>query len=341
MDTVFADLDMFELHDYLTSRHRQPEPLSRAAWTRLDVAARRAHNDERLRYIQSDFIIQTVQLQQFVQHVAKVQRQNRPRSTGRRMVLIDGPSGSGKTTMLIAAGIAQARATAAEAPQVVGVEVPAPCTSKSLLQEFLIRVCVEPPKRATTSELMRSVVSTYNRLGITRVLVDEVQHLAYRHQSAVDAANTLKSLANKLTATVVYAGVNIRDSHLMTGMHGAQLARRSERIPTAESTLGSEDGQIIWNSIIRAFENHMGLLDHEVGLLMAEAGYLFNRTGGSVGTLRNLIVDSAVRVIEAQNDALRVEGASARVLERIGVAELDAEHVDMAAERFAEIRGAA
>ncbi|MFJ4221862.1 TniB family NTP-binding protein [Curtobacterium luteum] len=331
MRNVLANLDVFELHDFLRSMPGPPNQPRRADWKRLTVDERLRRNDQRLEYLNSDWLLATPRLEAILARVSTVQNRNTFRAAERFAVLIDGPSGSGKTTGLLAAGALEANTLPdGAAPTVVGVEVPAPCTAKNLLQEYLNRIRVTPPKRVTTSELMRCVVENYNRLGIRLVLVDEIQHLAYRHQQAVDAANTLKSLTNKLTATTVYAGVEIATSHLMNGAHGQQLARRSEREVTSPTTLAGGTGE--WRQMIRVFEQHLTLLDHTPGTLDTHHRYLFDRTGGSIGTLRNLLVDAASRRIRAHSRALREGGAATRVTETLGLAELDAEKVNMAAE---------
>jgi len=337
MEGIFSQLNMFELHEFLFDLPQQPRLLRRGMFERLDLADRLRYNDARLRYIESDFIVATPELNGAISTVNTVQKRNTHRSYGRYAVLIDGPSGAGKTTTLVAAGAHMAQQVErTDKPLVIGVEVPPRTSAKALLEEFCSRMVIEPPRRATIGQLMQLVTGNLNALGIRRVLVDEVQHLAYLNQGSIEATNTLKSLTNKVQATFVYAGVDVKSSALMAGPHGKQLARRTVREPLSTMTLATEDEQAEWHGIIRAFEEHMGLLDHTPGALGKESDYLFGRTSGSIGTLRNMLVDSAIGAIEQHSKALRI-GAEG-MTERIRRNDLDQARTDLGVDLFHERR---
>jgi len=185
---------------------------------------------------------------------------------------------------------------------------------------------------------MQLVVGNFDDLGIEVVIIDELQHLAFKAQSVIEAVNTLKSLRNAIAATFVYAGVDIAVSTLMAGSHGQQLARRTVRQALLPMDIGTPVGAGQWRGIIRAFETEMGLIDHPPGALMAESRTLFDHTGGSIGALRHLLVDAALDVIETQADAART-GNPPSVRERIDIANLLTANVDMGAAMFAAAHG--
>ncbi|QVG65539.1 ATP-binding protein [Curtobacterium flaccumfaciens pv. flaccumfaciens] len=323
--------DIFELHDALMSLPARPTTIDREEWAKRSNADRLNYNEKRLNYIGADFILMTPQLVRAMETVALIQRRNRWRRYGRQTIVLSGPSGSGKSTALTMVAAIEAARAEQERPDrpvsVLGVEAPPTATPKALLESILEQIRIQPPRRATISELVRLVVDNLNRLDITLVLVDEIGHLASRRQTSVDAARTLKSLTNQVRATFVYAGVNVDKSVLMNGADGEQLARRSIFEPFAPMSTGSDDGKREWRSVIRAFERDLQLLDHSVSTLPALADQLFDRTGGSIGTLRNILTDCAIDLIEAHSAALR-SGRAGDFEERIDWDRLRAARID-------------
>lgn len=323
--------DVFELHEALLRLPTRPTLIDRADWERWDPRRRLAHNDERLAYIGADFILRTPQLARALRTVHDIRRRNRHRRYGRQTVVISGPGGSGKSTALTVMAAEEAARADQERPDrpasVLGVEVPPTATSKALLEAILEQIRIVPPRRATLTELMRMVTQNLNDLQITLVLVDEIGHLASRRQTAVDAARTLKALTNQVTATFVYAGVGIERSTLMDGADGDQLARRSVFELFTPMSTATADGKREWRSVIRAFERDLQLLDHPETTLRQHADQLFDRTGGNIGTLRNILTDCAMDLIEAHTRALRA-GNDTPFEERITWDQLAAARID-------------
>lgn len=335
MNEILSRADAFELHEILFQLPKRPPRITRSEVKGLGAEAAERHHAARCRYITSDFIVATPALQDSLTAVERIQRRDRHRSFGRSAVLLDGPGGAGKTTTCLAIAAAEARRAGRDGPpRVVYVEVPSRATPKSLLEAFLTKIRIDPPKRATIGQLMQLVVGNFHDLGIELVIIDELQHLAFKTQTVVEAVNTLKSLRNAIASTFVYAGVNIAVSALMAGSHGQQLARRTVRQTILPMDIGTPDGAGQWRGIIRAFEVEMGLMDHTIGSLMAESRALFDRTGGSIGALRHLLVDAALDAIDANADAIR-RGDASGAPERIDIADLLVAKVDMGAELLA------
>ena len=57
------------------------------------------------------------------------------------------------------------------------------------------------------------------------MLIDEVHRLNPRTSTGAEAADWLKDLTERVPATFVYAGIDVTDSAVFTGVRGAQLAR--------------------------------------------------------------------------------------------------------------------
>lgn len=325
--------DAYELMDYLSAPISRPAAIPLAAGAPTEDLL--AHDGKRLAYIGSDFIVGTPSLIDVQRSIARVRRRNRGRTWGRSMVLLSGATGTGKTTTLVAAArrcIAETRRLAPDHPlPVLFVDAPAGATPKSVVMAFLHSLRLNIPQTTSLAEMTSLFVAHANELGIKLVVVDELHNLADTRRTTVDAANMLKLLTNQCTATFIYSGIDIDGGPLMSGPQGNQLAGRSTAHQLTPVLLASESGPAEWLGLIRAFESELCLSDHPPGTLGPLADYLHRRTGGSIGSLRQLMVDAAMDIIEAHELALERDLRFER-LERITQADLDRVRLDMRAE---------
>ncbi len=162
------------------------------------------------------------------------------------------------------------------------------------------------------------------------VIVDELHNLSDGRRHTIDAANMLKTMTNAVNATFVYGGIGVHSGPLMSGPQGNQLASRSTSHVLRPVSLAEPAGAAEWVGLIRAFELQLCLADHEVGSLAHHAEYLFQRTAGSIGTLRQLLVDAALDVI-AESSPSSWSSAEA-VVERIDLERIESLRTDLRAE---------
>lgn len=80
-------------------------------------------------------------------------------------------------------------------------------------------------------------------------------------------------------------------------MRGNQLRSRFSILELGNSTIGTKDGKAAWRKLVAGFEASLPLRHHEKGTLTELAGYLYSRTGGSIGSLSRLITGSAIQAI--------------------------------------------
>lgn len=321
--SALGTVNAFELVDRLTNREAPMGfPGTAPAWGPKRIT----YNESRMRHIGSDFIVQTPELLAVQASIKRVRRRNAYRSWGRNMVLVSGRSGAGKTTALVAAArqcIAEARAAQeTNSLPVIFIDAPANATAKSILRTFLTTLGIRMPRTATDAEMQEVFTKHARELNPKLIIVDELHNLANRQPATVGAADLLKLLSNELQATFIYSGVNIHLGSLMSGEQGIQLAGRSEAHILSSISSGQAEGRAQWMGLLRAFESQLALEDHPVGSLGEHAEYLFRRTGGSIGSLRQLLVDAALEILEDQQAVLRVGAAKARP-ERIELADLE------------------
>ncbi|MER6474561.1 ATP/GTP-binding protein [Streptomyces collinus] len=106
----------------------------------------------------------------------------------------------------------------------------------------------------------------------------------------------MKDLTERLPATFVYAGINVTDTPLFTGVRGAQLAGRATLI-TCGPLPAHHGTHQPFTDVITDIENNLDLHHHTPGTLPTHAAYLHQRTAGRIGSLTHLIRQAAITAI--------------------------------------------
>jgi len=155
------------------------------------------------------------------------------RATARPSLIVTGPPTTGKTTTLLEVGrtchlAEQARAGhgASQVP-VAYLLVPPGASAKALALEFARYLGIPVSGRMTQAQIAASVCHTYNTAGVRLVMIDEIHRLNPRTSTGSEAADFLKDLTERISATFVYAGIDVTATALFTGTAGAQLAGRA------------------------------------------------------------------------------------------------------------------
>jgi hypothetical protein len=121
-----------------------------------------------------------------------------------------------------------------------------------------------------------------------------------------------------ISATFVYAGLDLDESNLFSGVRGRQILARFVPVKTGPFAHRTDQDKQDWIKLVATMEQTLRLHQHKPGSLIEQADYLHARTGGLIGSLDQLIYDAA-------NDAIS-DGA-----EKITKAHLDAVLLDGAA----------
>lgn len=223
---------------------------------------------------------------------------NRYASGARYGVLLQGQSGTGKTTALWeAARRCTAQEPGGETVPVVYVRL-APATSPRLfLAELARRLGVALRGSPTTADLVVRVSEAMETARTRLVLVDEVQHLRSPGGSGGAVAEALDYLCDRILATFAFAGIG--DPTVLA----AEVTHAPHRrlVPVHLSALPPDED---WGQMISEAEAALRLQAHEPGTLTAQAGFLYERTGGNVGQLAFLLRTAAVRAIREGTEQL-------------------------------------
>ncbi|MFD7732161.1 TniB family NTP-binding protein [Kitasatospora phosalacinea] len=155
------------------------------------------------------------------------------RATARPSLIVTGPPTTGKTTTLLEVGrtchlAEQARAGhgGSQVP-VAYLLVPPGASAKALALEFARYLGIPVSGRMTQAQIAASVCHTYNTAGVRLVMIDEIHRLNPRTSTGAEAADFLKDLTERISATFVYAGIDVTATALFSGTAGAQLAGRA------------------------------------------------------------------------------------------------------------------
>jgi hypothetical protein len=249
-------------------------------------------------------------------------------------VIISGASGGGKTTALTQLGRTHELHVRKRHPgdqyrlPVLYVTVPPAATARMLAVEFARFLGLEFTTRANITDIVNAVCATAAHTHVELVCIDELHNLNLATRTGADVSDQLKYFAERLPATFVYAGIEVEAQGLFAGVRGRQIAGRFTVIPAAPFAYGTSEQREQWRALIATLETLLLLHSHRPGTLTGLAEYLYQRSGGMIGSLSQLIRGAAILAIE--------DGT-----ERITRDLLDVVPVDYAAERASTTRSPA
>lgn len=249
--------------------------------------------EERLAYHSSFVTIRTPAIHTRATQVRALMILGRhQQTTARPSLIVTGPAAAGKTTALLNVGrtchLAHSRknppppGSAHAAVPVAYVLVPPGATAKTLVTEFARYLGIPVAARMTQTQITGAVCHTYTHAGVQLVLIDEIHRLNPRTTTG--------------PATFVYAGINVTDTPLFTGVRGAQLAGRATLVDCGPLPARQATRQP-FRDVITDIENNLDLQRHTPGTLPRHAPYLHQRTAGRIGSLTRLIRQAAITAI--------------------------------------------
>jgi hypothetical protein len=324
------------------------EPPSRAPrlpttdeWKAMTPAEKKRFNGERLRH-HSRFTIKTPLMKEIHDDLLRLARTNLHRPPGARPgAVVDGLGALGKTTILVEFGRLFEREIRTqfeighgdddEFIPVCYVSLPATASIRALNASIAEFYGLSVPTRTTAEQLTHTIKTLARRCNTALFLIDEVHYLNMRNEGDRKVNNHLKHLANGISATFVYAGIGLRQrGFLGEGNRGADVAmsqtqRRFRHYEVAPFQIGTAESGREWKSLVKTLERELILFRQPPGSLVALHRYLFDRTGGVIGSITELIRQAA---------NLAIESGSERITEDL----LDRIELDTAAEAEFERR---
>ena len=248
--------------------------------------------------------------------------------------VIDGEGTLGKTTMMLQIGRKYEKARRKQMHDrlgkddlmpnkwvfipVVYIVLPGETTPKSLYEALAKYYAVPLAKTYTLSWLKRQVTEYARNCGTSLMMVDDIHYLKMENRSDEDVNNHLKELANLISTTLVYAGIDCDGSQLFNegrsekSKHFSQTRRRFKRYRVTPYSISSKAQTDRWVTLIKSFENLLCLVKQKPDSLANLAEYIFHRTGGSIGAVSTLIRQGANLAIKEG-----AEEISEKLLDRV------------------------
>jgi len=293
----------------------RPERMRPGEYRCLDERARECYDRERLRHAHAFGPIRSLYAD-IHRTLERLVATNEMRGPGARHgAALDGNPGNGKSTIASQFGRHHERRCRARYPHeltpdgheylpVLYVNCDALPTIKGLNHAMLTFYGMGPPRHATTRELTQLVLECAQLCRTSLIVIDDIHLLELRREADRDTNNHLKRLANDVQATFLYAGVGLRRGGFMReGLHGAdaalaQISLRFKRLPVEPLRRSGERDRALWLGVLSVFEAELVLLAGKPGDLTGQAGYLWRRTQGVIGSLTQLLAEATAEAID-------------------------------------------
>jgi AAA domain len=213
-------------------RPQPPQLLPASDLERLTETEREIYDEALADYHSEVLLVATPDIRQITATGSKLMIGNRGKQLGRRGLIVSGPSGTGKSTSITQLGRKHQVETERRHPglsgqiPVVYIIVPPAATPKTLAIEFATFLGLPVSSRDSQHLLARAVTDVLRKVGCSLVLVDEVHRLDLRTRAGAQASDQLKYFFDSVSATFVYAGLDLEENGMFSGMRGRQIAGR-------------------------------------------------------------------------------------------------------------------
>jgi len=282
----------------------------------LSATERHAYNERRIDYINEERVFPTGDMKRVLLLARKMLRASRvPKFVARTGIRVSGEARVGKSTLVMAAGKrldtelrrANRREHDASYLPVVYTTIAAASTTNKLWVRLAEVVGARQLRGSNADERLIDLARMLKGLGTKFVILDEVQRLDTDHRPGAEVADNIKVFAETLDATMIFAGISLATAPLFTGPQGEQWRRRTKPVNLRNYNKLNEDDMNEFTRLVASFERTLPLSLHDPGFLERHVDYLFERTGGSIASLSDLITDAAIDSIDSGLEAITLD----------------------------------
>lgn len=160
-------------------------------------------------------------------------------------------------------------------------------------------------KKAKECELTDRIKEYVADCGTSMVILDDIHFLRIKNRSHETVNNHIKHLANSVSATFVYAGINVEGSGLLAEGNKpenkilSQTAHRFKRFELLPFDYNKTQSRNDFLKVLTSFEDNLLLFEQAKGALVSDtAEYIWARTGGFIGPISALIREGAALAIK-------------------------------------------
>jgi len=200
-------------------------------WKALDPSERDLYDEIRLRHHARLVTITTPLVNDVIRLGRKLSLLNRDQFTARRGMIISGPPATAKSTAITQFGKhheirAPPHARRPRGPASAGHLHHRSACGHAEGPRAGVRAVPRPAglQRLNQVGITNTVCDLLARLGCQLVLADEIHNISLETRYGAEASDQLKYLAERISATFVYAGINLEREGLFAGTCGEQIA---------------------------------------------------------------------------------------------------------------------
>ena len=281
----------------------------------MEPDKRAAYDDDRIAHHSRLLVVQTPAVRDVVTTGRRLAHLNRSAHYGRSGLIVSGPARTGKTTAItqlaktIEVFHRRRNPRSGDDIPVVYITVPPAATPRMIATEFARFLGIPVTRRLNITDIIEAVCGVCTDTKTSVICVDEIHNLNIATRAGAEAPDTLKYFSERIPTTFVLAGINVERAGLLSGTRGEQIAGRFSMIRTGPFPCDAQ-----WATLLAALETSLRLHRHRAGSLPQLAGYLHQRTGGTIGSLLWLIRSAAIQaVIDGTEQVTR------KTLEPIGI----------------------
>lgn len=305
---------------YVDDEPAVPNLLDQRVWEQLDADKRFVYDEQRLAHHARLLVVATSTVRRVIAEGRRLSYLNRYAVSGRCGLILSGVARTGKTTSIAQLGKTmellhrRRRPTAAEDIPVIYMTIPPAATPRMVAVELARFLGLPITSRANVTDVTEAVCGVCIATRTALICVDEIHNIKLTTRYGAETSDALKYFSERIPATFVYAGLDVEDAGLLSGIRGQQIAGRFSMVRTGPFPRGEE-----WSGLVAALEDSLRLHAHTPGTLSKLDGYLHQRTRGMIGSLLRLVRSAAIDAV--------LDGS-----ERVTKASLEGIEIDVAAE---------
>lgn len=317
----------------------RPAMPTESEFGRMTKAEKNAFKRSRILYHSQFGPLVTPALQRVHNETIRLASLNYRAAPGARMgVVLDGLGTVGKSTIVMNVGkkyeqqLRKLLKRPADLPNghafipVAYISLPSSVTIKKFNARVVSYYNIPVRKRESDDELTEKILKTAAKCATSMFIIDDVHFLNVRSKHGTSVNDHLKYLASHISATFLYAGIDLKGRHFISEgtsqekAHRSQTQHRFRRYAIEPYEKRSDE----YASLITSFGEHLLLLRQQPGSLYDELGdYIHDRTAGYIGAISNLLRQGGNLAIEEREERL-----SAKLLNTI--------YLDDAAEEYSK-----
>jgi hypothetical protein len=189
---------------------------------------------------------------------------------------------------------------------VVYVTLPGLVAIKDFNRLIVSFMGINAPASASVFWLNDRIIDAMQACAPSLVIIDDIHFLKMRNRSAQEVNNHLKYLANSVSATFVYAGINVDESGLLAEGNSKEKAYVSQTQHRFKlfSVAPFEKNSSNFKSLISSFEASLALMNHPQGTLVNFSDFIHDRTAGFMGAVSSLLREAANLAIDQGDEKI-------------------------------------